>query len=473
MLDFDTIVALVYLCITLLLTLLVVASLAVALHAERRWGTWFVPAIMPLMALGIAVSTLFSDRELVFAEKRIDLIAGRSGSGTAILQLITLSILSLAAAKLIGNFLRRENLPEAPGTPLAVALLVYIVAGSFLPSAFGTVPTFVHTLVYPALVFSAAWAARRDAPEATVRATKVTLYAMMVGSLAAAVVVPDISIQPDYQSLIPGLTFRLWGLGSSPNSIGPMALLVAMLEYLYPTRLRWLRAPLLLATAVVFILAQSRTVWLALPMVLAILGWYRWVRGRGLKPALVVALACIGAASAALTALLFVDVLALWERFADTQLGATTTSLSGRTGIWDVALREWLRNPLFGYGPAIWGPDFRTAIGMQYAVSAHNQFLQTLSSAGTLGFLALLAYLRYLIPAAVRMAPATRGVSLALLGMVLFRCLTETPLSMTGIIQGDALTHFLLFAIALRAPAPAERPVPVAAAPGWSGAAWH
>jgi O-antigen ligase len=472
MLDFDAIVALVYLAITLLATLLVVAALAIALHAERRWGNWFVPAIMPLMTLGIAVSTLFSERQLVFAEKRIDLIAGRSGGGTAVLQLITLSILSLAAAKLIGNFMRRHSLPETAGTPLALTLLVYIVAASFLPSAFGTVPTFVHTLIYPALIFSAAWAARRDTADATVRAAKVALYGLMVGSLVAAVVVPDISVQPDYQSLIPGLTIRLWGLGSSPNSIGPMALLAAMLEYQYPTRPRWLRLLLLLATAAVFVLAQSRTVWLALPLVLAILGWYRWVRGRGLRATLMVLVACICAASAALVALMFIDVAALWQRFADTQLGATTTTLSGRTGIWEVAVREWLRNPLFGYGPAIWGPDFRTEIGMQYAVSAHNQFLQTLSSAGTLGLLALLAYLRYLVPAALRCAPATRGVSLALLGMVLFRCLTETPLSMTGLIEGDALTHFLLFAIALRAPAPATSPVPAtatASVAGWTG----
>jgi O-antigen ligase len=248
-----------------------------------------------------------------------------------------------------------------------------------------------------------------------------------------------------------------------------MALLAVMLEYLYPTRQRWVRLLLLGATGAVFILAQSRTVWLALPMVLAILGWYRWVRGRGLKATLLVLIACIGAVSAGLTALMFIDVAALWDRFADTQLGTNTTSLSGRTGIWEVAVREWLRNPLFGYGPAIWGPDFRTEIGMQYAVSAHNQFLQTLSSAGTLGFLALLAYLRYLVPAALRSAPGTRGVSLALLGMVLFRCLTETPLSMTGLIEGDALTHFLLFAIALRAPPAASSPVAATAPSGWSG----
>ena len=432
--------------------LAVVAALGLSMHGERLWSSRFVPAIAPLIVLGIAVSSLLSSRNLALAEKHIDLISEQPGGGAWILRLITLSIVSIAMAKLIGAFVRRQPVPVAPGTPLFVALMVYIVASNFLPSAFGTVPTFVHAMFYPALIFSAAWAARRESPEATLSAAKAALYTLMIGSLIAAVIVPAIAVQPDYQGLIPGLNIRLWGLGSNANSIGPLALLTLLVEYLQPTRKRWLRALLIAATGLVFVLAQSKTVWVALLIVLAILTWYRWATKNRQQASMVFLLVFLGAGIAFLTMLLLMDVGAVWDRFADSKLGDNVTTISGRTAIWEVALQEWQRNPLFGYGPEIWNLKFRIKIGMPFAFSAHNQFLQTLSVAGTLGFVALLAYLRYVIPAAWRMAAATRGVSLALLSMILFRCLAEAPLAMTGLIDADALTHFLLFVIILRAP---------------------
>ena len=447
-----TIFAFIYPLLALGAALAVVAALGLSMHGERLWSSRFVPAIAPLMALGIAVSSLLSSRNLALAEKHIDLISEQPGGGTWILRLITLSIVSIALAKLIGAFMRRQSVAVAPGTPLFVALMVYIVASNFLPSAFGTVPTFVHSLFYPALIFSAAWAARRESPEATLSAAKAALYTLMIGSLIAAVIVPAIAVQPDYQGLIPGLNIRLWGLGSNANSIGPLALLTLLMEYLQPTRKRWLRALLMTATGLVFVLAQSKTVWVALLIVLAILTWYRWATKNRQQASMVFLLVLLGAGIASMTTLLLMDVGAVWDRFADSKLGDNVTTISGRTAIWEVALREWQRNPFFGYGPEIWNLKFRTKIGMPFAFSAHNQFLQTLSVAGTLGFVALLAYLGYVIPAAWRMAAATRGVSLALLSMILFRCLAEAPLTMTGLIDADSLTHFLLFVIILRAP---------------------
>ena len=449
---FEIIFTTVYLLITIGAAIAVVATLGFAMHGERLWGTKFVPAIVPLITLGIAVSTLMSGRNLLFAEKQVSLLSLALGEGTKIMQLITLAILCIAMAKLIGAFVQRQSMPAAPGTPLFVALMVYLLANNFLPSAFGTVPTFVHTMFYPVLIFSAAWAARRESPEATIIAAKLALYVLMTGSLLTALIEPSIAIQPNYESLIPGLKIRFWGLTAHANVIGPLALITLLLEYLHPTRSLWLRALLMLATGLVFVLAQSKTVWIVLPIVLAILAWYRWVKGHNQRASIVAALVFIGAASALLSALMLLDVGAMWARFSDSRLGASLTTFTGRTGIWEVALREWQRNPIFGYGPEIWGPRFRAEYGVPHAFSAHNQFMQTLSAAGTLGFVALLAYMGYMIRAALRAAASTKGVSVALLSMVLIRSLSETPLSMTGLIDGNALIHFLFFVIILRAP---------------------
>lgn len=442
-----------------------VLAFGVSLHAEGRWGARFLPVVVPLIVLGIAVSSLLSGRNLAMAAQHIDLLSEQPGGGASILRLITLSILCLAGARLLGAFTRRRGMSDAPGGPLFVSLLVYIVASNFLPSAFGTVPTFVHSLFYPMIVFSAAWAARRDSLETTIQAAKAALYALLAGSLVAALIVPAIALQPDYEGLIPGLHVRLWGLGSNANSIGPLALLTLLLEYLHPTRHRLLRPLLVSIAMLVFVLAQSKTVWLALLVVIGVLAWYRWPRRAGPQTGLVMALAGVSFAALALLALLLVDIGAVWERVASSKMGDSLTTVSGRTGIWEVALREWQNNPLFGYGPTIWGEKFRWEVGMPYAFSAHNQFLQTLSVSGALGLLALLAYLRYLIPAALRMATQTRGVSVALLGMILLRCFSEAPLAMTGLIDGDALTHLLLFVIALRAPTSEARRNPAPALP--------
>ncbi|WP_153115696.1 O-antigen ligase family protein [Rhodocyclus tenuis] len=433
--------------------ILLVLAFGVSLHVEGSWGARFVPAIAPLIVLGIALSSLLSGRNLAMAAQHIDLLAEQPGGGASILRLITLSILCIAGAKLVGAFTRRRALSEAPGSALFVSLLIYIVASNLLPSAFGTVPTFVHSLFYSLVIFAAVWAARREPLETMIKAAKAALYVLLVGSLVAALLVPAIALQPDYQGLIPGLHVRLWGLGSNANSIGPLAMLTLLLEYLLPTRNRRLRALLITAAVLVFILAQSKTVWFALLIVLAILAWYRWPLRAGRQAALLLALVMITVLSAGLLAVMFVDLPSLWDRISDSKVGDSVATVSGRTGIWEVALREWQHSPLFGYGPTIWGEKFRWQIGMPYAFSAHNQFMQTLSVAGTLGFLALLAYLRYLIPAALRMAAQTRGVSVALLAMILLRCFSEAPLAMTGLIDGDALTHLLLFAIVLRAPA--------------------
>jgi O-antigen ligase len=449
-----------YCLIAFLAAVAVVAALGLALHVEYRWPNRLVPAAAPLIVLGIAVSSLLSGRNLVLAEHHIDMLSEQPGGGTQILRLITLTLLSISLARVIGALLRRASLTPAPGTGLFVALLLYTVASNFLPSAFGTVPAFVHSMFYAIVIFAGAWADRREPVGPTIALAKHALYALMIGSLIAAVVVPNIAVQPGYKSLVPGLHIRLWGLGSNANSIGPLALLTLLLEYLQPTRRRWLRWSLAGITLVVFVLAQSKTVWLSMLLVSAVLVAYR-ASGSGIKRHLPVltAFALLGASSLALFVVLRMDVASLWDRLAASETASAITTVSGRTGIWEVAIREWLASPVFGYGPEIWGPRFRAEVGMPYAFSAHNQFLQTLSVAGAVGFVALLAYLRHAIPAAFRAAPATRGVSVALLTMVLVRCLSEAPLAMTGLIDGDVLTHFLLFTLIVRAPQPAAHRV--------------
>ena len=70
-------------------------------------------------------------------------------------------------------------------------------------------------------------------------------------------VAPNLALQPGYSGWIPGLDVRLWGLGSNPNSIGPLAVLALLLEYVQPTRIRSLRLAVVLSALVVVVLAVT------------------------------------------------------------------------------------------------------------------------------------------------------------------------------------------------------------------------
>jgi O-antigen ligase len=144
------------------------------------------------------------------------------------------------------------------------------------------------------------------------------------------------------------------------------------------------------------------------------------------------------------------DISPYWNKFANSQAGGQMFNLTGRGVIWDVAIEVWQQNPLFGYGPKLWDPEFRKSIGMSFAFSAHNQFMQTLSGAGIIGMLGLLAYLGIVLRYAVGLAHATKGLSLALGLFLVIRCMTETPLSTSTLFNGDLLTHLLVFGFLVR-----------------------
>jgi len=159
------------------------------------------------------------------------------------------------------------------------------------------------------------------------------------------------------------------------------------------------------------------------------------------------------------------------EGLSETQQGYEASRFTGRDVIWSLAVQEWMRNPLFGYGISMWNDAYRMQIGMDHAVSAHNQFLQTLSVAGSIGLIGLLVYLGTLMRYAVRAARRSQGLSIALLILVLLRCVTETPLQLESFLSGAFVTHLLLFHVALacgqRAPSaarPATQMIPAGSA---------
>ncbi|WP_296509189.1 O-antigen ligase family protein [Rhodoferax sp.] len=441
-----------YFSVVIFLALILVIFFGALLQLERKRGHWMQMALFPIIAMGITAATLLSGRSLRNAafDLSLGVDAGESVAASAtILRLLTFALLSLCAARIAGQWLKKNHGAPEGGMSLFVALLTLFLSHNVLSSMFGTQPVFIHNLFYTIFAFAALYAARRDPLEPVITTVKVTLYALMLLSLVLCVTNPDMALQPGYKGWIPVVTVRLWGVGSNANSIGPLALLALLMEYMQPTKMRSWRWICISMTLVVFLLAQSKTVWFVSILLIPVLAWYRAPRlARGIDMRL--ALAIVVTLSAACLLVLVVDPISIWDKLSTTRAGSEAMTLTGRSQIWAVAIDEWSRNPLFGYGPAIWGPAYRMNIGMQFAFSAHNQFLQSLSAAGVIGLFSLMTYLGILGLAAYRGAPKTRGVSMAFFLIILFRCLSETPLNLNTLFNGDTLAHLVLFAIALR-----------------------
>ena len=90
---------------------------------------------------------------------------------------------------------------------------------------------------------------------------------------------------------------------------------------------------------------------------------------------------------------------------------------SGRTYIWDMAIRGAMESPLFGQGMDFWSLENRLRWGLMGAVHAHNLFLQVFSVSGFVGLTALLVFLYFFVRYSIRAAKITHGGSIAMLAV--------------------------------------------------------
>jgi O-antigen ligase len=424
----------------LILSVAAVLALGAAMEVEGRLRRLMVPALYALIFLYNCIAPILDGRDLYAP----GLLAPPSGAGKWLLRLVLLTALTVCVARLLAAAFSREN-RGAGGGGLLVAFALFFVTDIVLSSALGTHPEFKHEHYYVLFPFVAVYASRTQDPETAMRFAKSALLIFLVASCAVSFVAPELTIERDYHSWIPGVNIRFWGLESHANSMAPMALVYLLLAIHQPFERRWLQRLGLIIGIVVLVLAQSKTTWTAAAITVPLLYMLRsgtW----GPATFSVFALGILGACALLLLPALGVSL----EEFLESRQGLEAATLTGRDLIWGLAVQEWKHNPLFGYGPTMWNDAYRMQIGLDHAVSAHNQFLQSLSVAGAMGLMGLLVYLGTLLLYAINAGRGSRGLSVALFIVVFVRCVTETPLSLGGgFLTGAFATQLLLFHIAL------------------------
>lgn len=334
-------------------------------------------------------------------------------------------LVGFALAALLTYWFSKDRVERKdPVGVLAVVLYLYYFLTILSGATVAGVPSFDQKSLYIPIVLGALISLRHIDLNVLAHHLKLMLAGTLILSIVAAIVFPEFALLRPYAGQLPGIDFRLFGVAAHANALGPIALLLLLLEFHSPSRslVRW---PLVILALANFALAQSKTVWLAALIVVAVVYVpYRFMalRAKADSHASTIKLVLV------LIVCLMAAVITVTNLDMNQRLSGGVMTLTGRTDIWADTLAEFERYPLFGYGPRLWGQEYRIQMGKVYAGQAHNQFIQTLGESGLVGFILLLGYMGVLLRLALRTFSVSQGLSLTLFVLILIRCVTEAPL---------------------------------------------
>jgi len=463
----------------LVAAVLAIGAVATLSDLSRRLGYSFLPYVFPMIGLVMAWGPLTSQRNLGAVSPFFDASLEEIGTARWVSRLLVALALAISAERILTRlFSGRRAAP--PGLPLFVALLAVLLTHYVLGAFLGEKPSFSLYYIYPFFLFSAAYAAGGADVERSIRLAKVTLFVFLLAGVGVAAIRPDIVVQSGYRGLFPGVSFRYWGLGAHANSLAPLALLCLLCIAHQPFRrpiLQWTAVAVALGSLV---LAQSKTMWVAAVVAFSLLGLARlwpqivenWRAGRlTLGVSAVVAVTMLSIVGVGILLALPATEQAL-TRATEFAYGAHLTTFTGRDRVWAVALEDWRRNPLFGYGPSWGDAEYRLAVGIPSAIHAHNQLVHSAASAGTLGFIASVAYLIALVTYAARSFRRSKGFSAALVSVIVVQGVTEVPLLLRGFGTTGMFYELFTFVILIayaerRSPEVVARPVSRSPGQAW------
>jgi hypothetical protein len=331
-------------------------------------------------------------------------------------QAVSFATLGLALLLIVDAIRSRNRL-----SPLSNAVMVMYVLGvltGFTGFVVGVPRPYWLTpmLLLPALLYQG------FSLQELLRVVRWLMRTVMVCSLVGIVLVPNKVLAVALAEYDSRSTFgldRLQGITSHPNTLGAFAAVAIILEV---DRRNWWWAAV---AAVTLVLTQSHTSWFAVGFAIVLVSPFAM---RSVKTA-----AVVGVPGLILVAMFSpARVASLWAEIFPTD--GRGDALTGRTEIWAAALKGFEQFPLLGYGPSLLDDAYRARYlpGFDAAAQAHNQFVQTLGEAGLVGLAVLMVVLVLMVKEGRKVRPVS-SVPLALVILVLARCVTETPLRPTGV----------------------------------------
>jgi O-antigen ligase len=436
-------------------------GMASAVHVTSRRARGYYHLLFYAIVLAVALTTYLSGRDLAtMALNLAEPVAPPRPPLLSVVQpLLSLVVLTVAGERIITRWINRERATAIPKF-LLTAFVIFWVGTVAAPALFSAHPQLSHEFVYPLVIGVAAVLASAIEREQAFAATRNALFLFILAGLVLIVTNPGMALDATYtQGFLPGVP-RFAGLAPHAVAMGLLTQLALLCLLTTPFQRVWLNRLAWLVGLVVLVLAQSKTAWVA--FVLCTLGvlvfrngpgfWRRTTDPQHPEFGIVVILGFIAALVLAGGLMVFGGIGGKVASFFESSQGAQLTSMTGRDQIWAIAYDEWLRNPVFGYGPSLWDASYRASIGMPNATHAHNQFMDTLSRSGTVGATALVIYALTLLVLSVRYARATGGLSLALFTALALRSVSEVPMLLFGY-SSEFITQVLLLMTLASVPA--------------------
>ncbi len=459
----DIIVLLIWLS---LCVMAVISAIAIAFVAQRQT---FVPQnylVIGLFAYGLTCIVLWP----VLAGRKL---SGYSPEMTAELSQVSNSLWllrgmnALIMGVLIVGIARRFTLKYKINnltvrSSLGAGVVVYAITNYLLNNTLGTYPAFSMQPAYASCLLLATVLLTEDRLKQVVRWAQVGLVFLTFVSLILIPIAPDLVLQSEYNHGI--FSFRFWGLAAHANVMGPIVAITIILNYCYPLRNLKIDFVIKATLFTALVITQSKTAILAL--IFAFFG--NWlITGSRIKVdgyainhgwrALMVARSSLRPFLGFSALVIFVGFLTISLMIDSDQYRSSELNvLTNRDIIWEVALNEFYRSPIFGYGSSIFDASFRSAVKIGSAVNAHNQIIQTMASAGIVGLFGFLVYLSILGYWAYRLRRHLNGISQILFLFIGFRSFTEVPYSLHTTVGADILIHALFLAILTVASNPEE-----------------
>lgn len=436
-----------------LLALATVACLALAMHWGHKREHGLVPYIFYPALAAAALGVALSSRNLSVSTELLAVAsAGKHPIATWLSRLSSIFVLLACGERILHRLVNLRKVQPAPKL-LVFGFWVFVLTNVASPALFGRHPNLSHEYLYMALFGQCALLFSTYDADLTVKSIRNACMLFLLASAAMMVVRPTQVLDLAYHGLIPFMP-RYAGLAAHANTLGPLTVVGLLCLWHRPfDRIMLNRAAWALALGSL-LLTQSKTSWISFLLASACIVFYRYRPALAArfadprKPALasfVVIVMMIGLLVAGMI-LIFADVGGTVTRTFSSGTGAELASFSGRDAIWQVAMEEFEKSPIFGYGLTIWDLGFQISVGIPFAVHAHSQFFQTASSAGTVGLVGLAIYTVILLVLTLRTAKASGGLSVALFVILVVRSVSEVPLQMTGF-GLDTMTHLLLLVI--------------------------
>lgn len=445
----------------------IIAITIVAGIASRQPGRIFQFLMLLIVAASVG-TILLSGRVLTVGSQGLEIGSSADIAGGLWSKVLLATVIGCAVAACIAWFVfpptRRKMLSrftsrsQQSPNDIAYAFLIYYVAFSLLPLLFAPFFDFHVSLVYPFFIFLALLMWSQVSSIDPVDVVKQGMLLIVVGSLLAALVWPELATQPGYLGLVPGFNQRLWGVTASANSLGSVACVLLVLEVAEPFKRRAIHWFVLAGAVTALVLSQSKTAIVAgLIGSMVIVGWRLasdLLHANNSRPGRVPLSASIVAIIAILLTvggfwLMFSDsnLLTVLSRRLESRAVVDLSTASGRTLIWDVAIKGGMDSPLFGQGLGFWSLESRLQTGLNGAVHAHNMFLQVFSRSGVVGLAAFLAFFWLLLRYSIRAAIPTRGGSIGVMVAFLMRAMVEVPIQPNSVLGAEffAMVAYLFY----------------------------